>query len=173
MARLSYVEQDTARTDQEKILKQVTQKSGKIANIWKLLAHTPLLLESFMPFYKNLMTKGSLDSKLRELAYVKTSLINGCAYCAGPHKAAGLRAGLTEQQYQEMDSYPSSRSFSPLEKLVLGYSEELTRHVHVRNELLTDLKKYLTEAQIVELTLTIGVANLTNRFNLALMTDPD
>jgi len=36
-----------------------------------------------------------------------------------------------------------------------------------------DLKKYLNEAQIVELTVTIGVANLTNRFNVSLATDPD
>src|ERR1043165_8066195 len=86
MARLSYVEKEAAAPDQEKILAQVTQKSGKIANIWKLWAHSPLTLETFMPFYKTLMMKGSLDGKLREMAYVKTSLINGCPYCAGPHK---------------------------------------------------------------------------------------
>jgi hypothetical protein len=38
---------------------------------------------------------------------------------------------------------------------------------------MTELKKYLNEAQIVELNLTIGVANLTNRFNLSFATDPD
>src|SRR6185436_15113491 len=86
MARLPYVEKDAAAPDQEKILAQVTQKSGKIANIWKLWAHSPLTLETFMPFYKALMMKSSLDCKLRELAYVKTSLINDCVYCAGPHK---------------------------------------------------------------------------------------
>ncbi len=173
MARLSYVEKEGAGPDQEKILAQVTQKSGKIANIWKLWAHSPLTLETFMPFYKALMMKGSLDGKLRELAYVKTSLLNGCPYCAGPHKSVGLKVGVTEQQLAEIDTYSSSAAFSPAEKAVLRYTEELTRNVKTSDEAMQDLKKHLNETQIVELTLTVGMANLTNRFNVSLATDPD
>lgn len=172
MARLSYVEKDQADPEQEKILAQLTQKSGKIANIWKLWAHSPITLETFMPFYKALM-KGSLDGKLRELAYIKVSLVNDCAYCAGPHKAMGLRAGLSEQQIQDVANYESSSVFSAVEKLVLRYAEQLTRNVQRNDELLEQLKKHLSEAQIVELNLTIGMANLTNRFNVSLATDPD
>ena len=65
MARLSYVEKEGAGPEQEKILAQVMQKSVKIANIWKLWAHSPLTLETFMAFYKTLMMKGPLDAKLR------------------------------------------------------------------------------------------------------------
>src|SRR5215831_420062 len=129
MARLPYVEKESAAPDQEKILALVTQKSGKIANIWKLWAHSPLTLETFMPFYKTLMMKGVLDGKLRELAFVKTSILNGCPYCAGPHFKTGLKVGITEQQFQEIDNYESSALFSPVEKAVLRYAEELTRNV--------------------------------------------
>jgi uncharacterized peroxidase-related enzyme len=173
MARLSYVEKDVAGPDQEKILAQLTQKSGKIANIWKLWAHSPITLETFMAFYKTLMTKGSLDGRLRELAYVKTSHINGCAYCAGPHKAMGGKLGVSEQQWTDIDNYADSNAFSAAEKAVLRYAEELTRSVKSSDETMNDLKKHLSEAQIVDLTVTIGVANLTNRFNLSLATDPD
>lgn len=173
MARLSYVEKESAAPDQEKILAQVTQKSGKIANIWKLWAHSPLTLETFMPFYKTLMMKGSLDPKLRELAYVRTSHINGCPYCAGSHQQSALKAGLTEQQLHEIDNYDSSTVFSPAEKAVLRYAEELTRTAKVSDEAMNEAKKHLNPAQIVELTLTVGVANLTNRFNMSLGTDPD
>ena len=173
MARLSYVEKEEAGPDQEKILAQVTQKSGKIANIWKLWAHSPLTLETFMPFYKALMMKGSLDGKLRELAYVKTSILNGCPYCAGPHKTMGMKLGVTEQQLSEIDNYASSSAFSQTEKAVLRYAEELTRNVKTSDDSMADLKKHLSEAQIVELNLTVGMANLTNRFNVSLATDPD
>jgi len=173
MARIPYVERDAAGPEQEKILAQVTQKSGKISNIWKLWAHSPLTLETFMPFYKTLMMKGSLDGKLRELAYVKTSNLNGCDYCAGPHRAAGLKLGVSQEQLSELDAFETSRLFSDLEKAVLRYTEELTRNVRTSDETMQELKKHLTNAQIVELTLTIGTANLTNRFNLSLGTDPD
>ena len=172
MARLSYVEKEGAAPEQGKILGELTQKSGKIANIWKLWAHSPSTLETFMSFYKSVM-KGSLDAKLRELAYTKASLVNDCAYCANAHKTAGIRAGVTEQQLQELGTYASSSAFSPVEKLVLRYAEELTRTANTSEDLIQELKTHLSEAQIVELNLTVGLANLTNRFNNSLRTDLD
>ena len=172
MARLSYIEKESATPEQEKILSQLTQKSGKIANIWKLWSHSPLTLETFMTFYKTLM-KGSLDGKLRELAYIKTSLLNDCAYCADAHKGVARKIGLTDQQIQEINNYEASSSFSPVEKLVLKYAEDLTRTAKTSDGLLQELKKHLSEEQLVELNLTVGTANLTNRFNMSFMTDPD
>ena len=172
MARLPYVEKESATPDQEKILAQLTQKSGKIANIWKLWSHSPLTLETFMPFYKSLM-KGSLDSKLRELAYMKTSLINDCAYCLEAHKLAGRRAGISEQQIEELNRFETSTAFSPVEKLVLKYAEELTRTARTNDEIVAELQQHLSEGDIVELNLTIGKGNLTNRFNMSLGTDRD
>ena len=155
MARLRYVEKETAGPEQEKILAQLTQKSGKIANMWKLWGHSPLTLEAYMVFSKSLV-KGTLDPKLRELAYLKTSLINGCAYCAEGHKGPARRAGVTDQQIQEIENSSESAAFSDLEKLVLRYAEELTRTVRTSDEVMAELKKSLSEADIVELNLTVG-----------------
>ena len=172
MARLSYVDKETAEPEQQRVLAQVTQKSGKIANIWKLWAHSPQTLETFVTYYKTLM-KGTLDPKLRELAYIKVSTINDCPYCAESHKAAGRRAGLTDQQILEIGNHAESTTYSPLEKLVLRYAEELTRTAKSSEELLSELKKHLSEADIIELNLIVGTANLTNRFNMSMMTDMD
>ena len=172
MARLSYVEKESATPDQEKILAQLTQKNGKIANIWKIWSHSPLTLETFMAFYKSLM-KGTLDAKLRELAYMKTSLINDCAYCHEAHKGSGRRVGITEEQIKAIGDYASSSLFSPVEKLVLRYAEDLTRSAKTSDELMAELKKHISESDIVELNLTVGTANLTNRFNNSLGTDLD
>src|SRR4051812_20703142 len=81
MARMNYVEKENANAEQEKILSQLTQKSGKIANIWKIWIDSALAVETFMTFYKTLM-KGTHDGKLRDLAYIKTSILNDCGYCA-------------------------------------------------------------------------------------------
>jgi AhpD family alkylhydroperoxidase len=117
--------------------------------------------------------KGTLDAKLRELAYIKVSLVNNCPYCAGPHITMGQRAGLTEDQIREIADYRSSQAFTDLEKLVLQYAEELTRNVKRTDDLLEALKNHLSEKALVELNLTIGMANLTNRFNVSFATDPD
>jgi alkylhydroperoxidase family enzyme len=43
----------------------------------------------------------------------------------------------------------------------------------IREEQLQELGKYFSEEQIVELTLTVCVANFTNRVNDSLLNDPD
>ena len=172
MARLPYIEKESANPEQEKILSQLTQKSGRIANIWKLWSHSPLTLETFMPFYKTLM-KGTLDGKLRELAYIRTSMVNDCPYCAEAHKHVARKLGITEEQLEALNSYQSSTLFTPVEKLVLMYAEELTKTAKSSNDLIQQLKKHLTEEQLIELNLTVGTANLTNRFNMSFMTDMD
>ena len=172
MARLPYVEKESAKPEQEKILSQLTQKSGRIANIWKLWCHSPLTLETFAAFYKTLM-KGALDGKLRELAYIKTAVVNDCPYCAEAHKGVARKIGVTEEQLQAINSYDSSNLFTPLEKLVLKYAEELTKTAKSSEGLVQELKKHLSEAQLVELNVTVGTANLTNRFNMSFMTDLD
>ncbi|MDA2912453.1 hypothetical protein MYX77_00575 [Acidobacteriia bacterium AH_259_A11_L15] len=43
----------------------------------------------------------------------------------------------------------------------------------LREGSLEELKKHYSEDQIVELTLVVAVANLTNRFNDALQVEPD
>ncbi len=84
-----------------------------------------------------------------------------------------MRSGLTEEQVSELATYDSSSVYSPLEKLVLRYADELTRTVRTSDEIMAELKMNLSEADIVELTVTVGLANLTNRFNMSLLTDPD
>jgi uncharacterized peroxidase-related enzyme len=172
MARLPYLEKETASADQEKILALVTQKTGKIANMWKLFAHSPGLLEAYLPFNKAI-AKAAVDPKLREMAYMLVSRINGCAYCFNAHKIGGVRAGVTEDQVAQLESYASSGAFSPREKTMLRYAEEVTRNIKASDEVMAEMRKTFSEADIVELTVAIGLANLTNRFNMSLGTDPD
>ena len=141
MARPRYAEKENGRSEQEKILAQLTQKSGRIANIWKLWSHSPQTLETFMVFYKTLM-KGSLDPKLRELAYVKSSLVNDCNYCAEAHKGSGRRVGVTDQQLGEIGNFQESAAFSPVEKPGSARrAEELTRTAKSSEDVITELKK--------------------------------
>jgi alkylhydroperoxidase family enzyme len=64
--------------------------------------------------------------------------------------------------------------FDEKEKAVLLYAERVTRGAAaIREGTLEELKRHFSEEQIVELTLTICVANFTNRFNDALQVVPD
>jgi alkylhydroperoxidase family enzyme len=82
--------------------------------------------------------------------------------------AVGRAAGVTEEQLRDMAAYKSSAAFSPLEKLVIEYAEEMTKTpVTVRDELFAALKQHFSEAQLVELTAAIAWENFRARFDHA------
>jgi alkylhydroperoxidase family enzyme len=57
---------------------------------------------------------------------------------------------------------------------VLLYAERVTRGASaIRPPALQELKQHFNDDQIVELTLTICIANFTNRFNDAMQCNPD
>jgi alkylhydroperoxidase family enzyme len=76
-----------------------------------------------------------------------------------------------KEKFDALPQYESSPMFDELERLVIRYAEQMTTRVQVDPALVEQLKKQLTPAQLVQLTLSIAAANFTNRFNEALGTE--
>ena len=73
-----------------------------------------------------------------------------------------------------MQFYQRSPLFDEKEKATLLYAEPVTRGAAgLRERALEELKNFYPEDQIVELTLVICTANVSNRFNDALQVEPD
>jgi len=51
-----------------------------VPNIIGVVARFPEVLKTFIQFYDTVMTKGKIEAKYKELAYLKTSSINACRY---------------------------------------------------------------------------------------------
>jgi len=56
------------------------QKFGHMPNIFAVMANRPEVLSSFLPFFQSLIAGGTLATRDKELAYVATSMLNGCEY---------------------------------------------------------------------------------------------
>ena len=159
MARISLIEPETASPEVKEIYD--SKLKGKPGSIQKALAHRPAMFANFLGFYASVGR--SLDRKLYEAVYLRTSLINGCYYCTQHHIVGAKRAGLTVEQRSALKSGDYS-PFSPAEQSALRYSEKLTRTPDAaRDADFVDLKKYFSDEQIVDLHMLIGLANLTNR----------
>jgi alkylhydroperoxidase family enzyme len=57
-----------------------TQKFGFMPNIFAAMAHRPEGLSSFIPFFQLMMGEGTLADRDKQLAYLATSMLNGCEY---------------------------------------------------------------------------------------------
>jgi uncharacterized peroxidase-related enzyme len=168
------ISRDQAAAGVQPIFDRLSQAFGYVPVFFATMARSPEALEHFMPLYGAVVNKGLVEAKYKELAYLKTALINGCEYCFRAHSASGKKNGVTEEQIKSLAFYQRSAAFDEKEKATLLYAERVTRGASaIRAGALEELKKHYSDDQIVELTLTICIANFTNRFNDALMINPD
>src|SRR5579864_3263961 len=163
MARISLINPDSANDEVKEIYEKTLR--GKPGNAQKALAHRPEMLKNFLGFYASVGR--SLERKLYELIYLRVSLINGCHYCTQHHVASSKRVGLTADDWSALKGGDYSR-YSDKERAGLTYVEKLTRFPRdIADADFGPLKKFFSDAEIVDLHLLTGLANLTNRF-----TDP-
>jgi uncharacterized peroxidase-related enzyme len=162
MALVSYVSNQNAAEKVKPVFEGMEKKLGAVPNVFRVMAHNPEMLEAFLGLNATL-PKTQLDGKLRELAYIKTSELNGCDYCLHHHRALGKKAGLNDRQVAETARFETSDAYNDLEREVMRFAEEVTRHINVDDALVARLKSRLGDREIVELAMTVGIANFTNR----------
>jgi uncharacterized peroxidase-related enzyme len=173
-AVITPLSKEKAAPEVQPIFDKLTQTFGHMPSFFATMARVPEALAHFMPLYGAVINKGSVEAKYKELAYLKTAQINGCEYCFRAHSASSKKNGVTEEQIKALNFYVRSPAFDAKEKATILYAERVTRGASaIREGALQELKQYYNDDQIVELTLAICVANFTNRFNDALMTNPD
>jgi uncharacterized peroxidase-related enzyme len=162
MALVSYVSNQNAADKIKPVFEGMEKKLGVVPNVFRVMAHNPEMLEAFMALNATL-PRTELNGRLRELAYIKTSELNGCDYCLHHHRTLGKKAGLNDRKLNETAQSETSDAYDELEREVMRYAEEVTRHINVSDALVGRLKQHLSDREFVELAMTVGIANFTNR----------
>ena len=80
MSVVKPVSADRVGEEAKPVYEQVTKRLGRVPNFFATLAHRPNVLKHFAPFYGAITSEGTVDAKLKEFAYLKTSIVNGCQY---------------------------------------------------------------------------------------------
>ncbi len=78
MPILEPVGDDPTSSPAKATFEKLHAKLKMVPNIFRTMAHAPEVLDATLTF--NASFQSGLDPKLRELAYLKTSLINECHY---------------------------------------------------------------------------------------------
>jgi uncharacterized peroxidase-related enzyme len=160
LARIALIEAENAPPEVKEIYEQ--KLKGKPGNAQKALAHRPDMLKNFLGFYASVGR--SLDRKLYELIYIRVSVINGCGYCLQHHLASSKRAGVTPEDWGALKA-GDYRRFSEKEHAALVFAEKLTRTPgEIGDADFPAIKQHFSDAEIVDLHLLTGLANVTNRF---------
>lgn len=131
-----------------------------VLNVFKVMAHSPELMQSWWAMMAVLFARLQLDPRLRELAILRLFQLTRCAYGYAHHVRIGRDAGISDDEIAELDSYERSERFSTLDKLVLRYTDAVTRLEDSSAALAQELRTHLSERELVELTFCIANWNL-------------
>jgi alkylhydroperoxidase family enzyme len=85
----------------------------------------------------------------------------------------GRGVGLTDDEMAAMADWATSPFFDATDRLVLRYSEALTRTNRVDDALYAELEARFPRVELVELCMTVGLAALVNRVHATFLTDLD
>jgi alkylhydroperoxidase family enzyme len=150
--------------------KSVEQFLKRVPNSRRIAAHTPMITMLMLPFTATLQREGAgglLSSKIKEIAIIKTSHLNGCAYWYAHNTSLGQAAGITEEQVLVIgsDDYMESPLLSDRQKAAVLWAEHVTKNTaRSRDDIFEIVSQSFNESEIVELTMVSAYFNMNNRF---------
>ena len=128
----------------------------------------PKAMQALGPIAKYVNSSG-LDHRLLELVKMRTSQLNGCAYCIDMHSKDARAAGETEQRLYLLDAWRETPLYTERERAALEWTEAVTRVAdgHVPDEVFASARDHFSEEELVNLTIAIIATNGWNRLNIA------
>jgi len=114
------------------------------------------------------------DPRLKALVELRTSQINGCAYCVDLHSKDARKVGETQQRLDCLCVWREVSFFTPRERAALALTEAVTRVSleHVSDEIFDEARAHFTEREIVDLVMVISVMNAWNRLSITMRNAP-
>jgi AhpD family alkylhydroperoxidase len=118
------------------------------------------------------LAKSPVEKSLIDLINFRISQINGCAYCLDMHSKDLRAEGETEQRLYMLSAWQESPFYSERERAALAWAEAVTKVTEgfVPDEIYEEALKQFSEAELIDLTLSVLAINSFNRINIAFRT---
>ncbi|WEK13876.1 MAG: carboxymuconolactone decarboxylase family protein [Candidatus Microbacterium phytovorans] len=126
-------------------------------------------LDAFSQTVGKLAAEAGIDDRLKELALIHSSQLNGCAYCVRIHVDRAVAAGISADEIAQLATWRESGVFSARERAALELAE---RYVFIHEEGLPDdvydhVGGILSESEYVALSWLLVSINAFNRITIA------
>ncbi|QGQ97616.1 carboxymuconolactone decarboxylase family protein [Paenibacillus psychroresistens] len=129
---------------------------------------SPGALQVMMKLEGFIKTSG-LDANLYELIKIRSSQINGCAYCLDMHTRDSRKMGETEQRIYLLSAWREAPFYSDKERAVLELTEAVTRisEQGVPQDLYERVRAHVDEEEYVAIIMAINTINAWNRIAIS------
>ena len=126
-------------------------------------------LETFSQTVGRIANEAGIDERLKEIALIHSSQLNGCAYCVRVHVDRAVAAGLSADEIAQIATWRESGVFTPRERAALELTESYV-FIHeegISDEVYDHVGGILTEQEYVALSWLLVSINAFNRITIA------
>lgn len=123
----------------------------------RFFAHCPEQALGLMGFGGALKRNRSLPDRLVELVRLRVAFFNQCRSCMAIRYSDAVADGVTEGLVCSLERPQEAENLSAAEKAAIRYGELMaTDHLAIDDALYEELRQHFSEAQIVELGMTVA-----------------
>ncbi|MBS7778530.1 carboxymuconolactone decarboxylase family protein [Acidovorax sp. CCYZU-2555] len=162
MARIPYADCENAAV--RPLAERIVAERGEILHLYQMLMHSAPLAEGWLNYLTAVRQKTSLSGGLRELIIMRVALLNNAPYEADQHAPIALQEGVSQAKLDALGEWRSCGLFDAQEQAVLAYTDAMTRHIQVPDEVFAAVKALYAPQQMVEITATVAAYNMVSRF---------
>ncbi len=163
MARIADIEEQD-HPELAPLIARIKAERGKLLDLYKILLHSPAVMEGWLGFFTAIRQKTKLAGRYRELAILRVAILNGADYEYQAHLPFALKEGVTGEQIAALKAWQLSPLFDAAGRAVLAYTDTMTMQIQVPDELFAEVQQHFDAQDLVELTATIAGYNLVSRF---------
>jgi AhpD family alkylhydroperoxidase len=116
-----------------------------------------------------------LEKPLVDLAYLRASQINGCAYCIDMHTHEAIAGGASVEKLMLVSTWQEAGAYFTLrERAALEWTEVVTLIAgdQVPDKAFLAAQEEFSDKELADLTLAIGVINTYNRMAISFRRTP-
>jgi AhpD family alkylhydroperoxidase len=123
----------------------------------RYFAHCPEQALGLMGFGGALKRGRTLPERLVELVRLRVAFFNQCRSCMAIRYTDAVADGVTEGLVCSLERPQEAQNLSAAEKAAIRYGELMaTDHLAINDAVYADLRQHFSEAQIVELGMTVA-----------------
>ena len=155
------------------LLEASKNRMGFLPNSQLIMARRPEILRGFVQLAAAINgTSSTVDPQLRNLVSQMASRASGCGYCMAHTAHTAGRVGVSAAKEDALWEYETSPLFSDAERAALLVAQGAAQAPNaVTDADFTELKRYYTDTQIVDIVAVIALFGFLNRFNDTMATE--
>jgi 4-carboxymuconolactone decarboxylase len=158
MPRIPYAEPDSLPDDDRAFLHDLPK-----LNIHRLLAGCPSMFQPLVRLFDSYLNHGLLTPRMREMVILRTAHLRNSEYELVSHLRVARLLEMTDADIGALAPGADAERLSREERTVLQFVDEVVKDGGASKERFDAVSKFLTTAEMIELTAVIGVYTMVSQ----------